>query len=156
MVVKMKTFKEYLNEEEEVLDNHPDFVSQKTEDDKVPHVTTTRYSNPETGVNSAMHTDTRTGSAYWGYQVSDKEGNSTDVAPKGVSPELRTARSRTAMGHLVDFAKRNPKTPITYQTNDGEQGDRNHAFFQKRWAELQKQHGLNNTLTRVETNPLRT
>lgn len=152
----MKSFIEYLNEEEEVLDNHPDFVSQKTEDDKVPHVTTTRYSNPETGVNSAMHTDARTGSAYWGYQVSDKEGNATDVAPKGVSPELRTARSRTAMDHLVDFAKKNPNTPITYQTNDGEQGDRNHAFFQKRWAELQKQHGLNNTLTRVETNPLRT
>ena len=152
----MKSFKEYLNEEEEVLDNHPDFVSQKTEDDKVSHVTTTRYGNPETGVHSTMHTDTRTGSAYWGYQVSDKEGNSTDVAPKGVSPELRTARSRTAMDHLVDFAKRNSNTPITYQTNDGEQGERNHAFFQKRWAELQKTHGLNNTLTRVETNPLRT
>jgi len=152
----MKSFREYLTEEEEVLDNHPDFISQKTEDEQVPHVMTTRYGNEETGVHSTMHTDTRTGSAYWGYQVSDKEGNATDIAPKGVSPELRTARSRTAMNHLVDFAKRNPNTPITYQTNDGEQGDRNHEFFQRRWAELQKEHGLNNTLTRVEKNPLKT
>lgn len=152
----MKSFREYLNEEEEVLDNHPDFVSQKTEDKKVPHVMTTRYSNEETGVHSTMHTDTRTGSAYWGYEVPDKEGKSTDSRPEGVDPELRRAISRTAMGHLVDFAKRNPNTPITYQTNDGGQGDRNHEFFQRRWSELQKQHGLNNTLTRVETNPLRT
>ena len=150
----MKSFKYYLKEEES--DNHPDFVSQKTEDEKVPHVTTTRYGNGETGVHSAMHTHAKTGIAYWGYSISDKEGKSTDAPTEGVSAELRTARSRNAMDHLVDFAKRNPKTPITYQTNDGEQGDRNHAFFQKRWAELQKQHGLNNTLTRVETNPLRT
>lgn len=151
----MKSFTEYLNEEE-VLDNHPDFVSQKTEDEKVPHVTTTRYSNGETGVNSAIHTHAKTGIAYWGYQISDKEGKSTDLPTEGVSSELRTARSRTATGHLVDFAKRNPNTPITYQTNDGPHGERNHQFFQKRWAELKKQHGLNNTLTRVEKNPLKT
>lgn len=145
----MKSFKEYLTEE--VLDNHSDFMSQITEDD----ITTTRYSNGETGISSAMHTDARTGIAYWGYQVSDKEGKSTDSRPEGVSPELRTARSRTAMDHLVDFAKRNPQTPITYQTNDGEQGNKNHAFFQERWPELQEKHGLSNTLTRVEKNPLR-
>ena len=150
----MKSFTSYLNEEE--ADNHPDFASERAEDEKVPHVTTTRYSNGETGVHSAMHTHAKTGIAYWGYQVSDKKGKSTDLPTEGVSSELRTARSRTAMGHLVDFAKRNPKTPITYQTNDGPQGERNHEFFQKRWAELQKQHGLNNTLTRVEKNPLKT
>ena len=145
----MKSFKEYLIEE--VLDNHSDFMSQITEND----ITTTRYSNGETGVSSAMHTDAITGIAYWGYQVPDKEGNATDVAPEGVDAELKTARSRTAMGHLVDFAKRNPNTPITYQTNYGEQGDSNHEFFQRRWPELQEKHGLSNTLTRVEKNPLR-
>ena len=149
----MKSFTSYLNEEE--ADNHPDFASERAEDEKVPHVTTTRYSNGETGVHSAMHTHAKTGIAYWGYQVSDKKGKSTDLPTEGVSSELRTARSRTAMGHLVDFAKRNPKTPITYQTNDGEQGDKNHAFFQERWPELQEKHGLSNTLTRVEKNPLR-
>jgi hypothetical protein len=150
----MKSFKEYLTEEE-VLDNHSDFISQKTEDKKVPRVMTTRYGNEEIGVHSTIHTDTKRGIAYWGYQVPDKEGNYTDVAPEGVDPELRTARSRTAMGHLVDFAKRNPQTPITYQTNNGEQGNKNHAFFQERWPELQEKHGLSNTLTRVEKNPLR-
>ena len=149
----MKSFKSYLTEEE--TDNHPDFMSQKTEDEKVPHVTTTRYGNGENGVHSAMHTHAKTGIAYWGYSVPDKEGKSTDSRPEGVDAELRKARSRTAMGHLVDFARRNPKTPITYQT-DGEHGERNHAFFQKRWAKLQKEHGLTNTLTRVETNPLKT
>jgi len=157
----MKSFKEYLTEEES--SNHLDFISQKVSTigyqkgkPDIPLVTTTRYSNGETGVSSAMHIDARTGIAYWGYQVSNKEGNYTDVPPEGTSQELRNARSRIAMDHLVDFAKRNPKTPITYQTNDGPQGERNHQFFQKRWAELQKQHGLNNTLTRVEKNPLRT
>lgn len=156
----MKSFISYLNEEES--DNHPDFISQKVSTigyqygkPDIPIITTTRYGNGETGVHSAMHTDVRTGNAYWGYSISDKEGKSTDKPPKGVSSELRTARSRTAMGHLVDFAKRNPKTPITYQTNDGKQGEKNHQFFQKRWAELQKTHGLNNTLTRVEKNPFR-
>ena len=149
----MKSFTLYLTEKE--TDNHPDFMSQKTEDEKVPHVTTTRYGNGETGVHSAMHTHAKTGIAYWGYSVPDKEGKSTDSRPEGMDPELRRAISRTAMGHLVDFARRNPKTPITYQT-DGEHGERNHDFFQKRWAELQKEHGLTNTLTRVETNPLRT
>ena len=144
----MKSFKEYLLEEES--SNHLDFISQKVSTigyqkgkPDIPLVTTTRYSNKEAGLHSAMHIDARTGIAYWGYQVSNKEGNYTDVPPEGVSQELRTARSRIAMDHLVDFAKRNPKTPI------------NHAFFQERWPKLQEKHGLSNTLTRVEKNPLR-
>ena len=156
----MKSFKEYLLEEES--SNHLDFISQKVSTigyqkgkPNIPLVTTTRYSNKEAGLHSAMHIDARTGIAYWGYQVSNKEGNYTDVPPEGVSQELRTARSRIAMDHLVDFAKRNPKTPITYMTNDGKQGTANHAFFQERWPKLQEKHGLSNTLTRVEKNPLR-
>ena len=81
---------------------------------------------------------------------------STDVAPPDVPKEVRSARLRTAMDHVTDFARSNPKiAQVQYQTNAGERGEKNHAIFQSKWGEAQKQHGIETPLVRVEKHPFR-
>lgn len=141
----MKSFKKFLREE-----FHPDFVSSNTDAGTTTHT----YRDDETGVQSFIHTKGDT--AYWGFTVSDNEGNPTDVAPQNVPQELRRARLNTAFEHLADFAKRNPNIDtITYQTNEGERGEKNHSIFQSKWPAYQEKHGIDTNLVRVENNPLR-
>jgi len=144
----MKSFKKFLTEEDHP--DHPDFVSSNTDGE----ITTHTYQDENTGVQSFIHTKGDT--VYWGFTVSDNEGTPTDVAPQNVPQELRRARLNTAFEHLADFAKRNPNIEnISYQTNEGERGEKNHSIFQAKWPAYQEKHGIDTNLVRVENNPLR-
>ena len=147
----MLTFRQYLLESE----THPHLVSV-TSDKETPHISTHFYRDSDTGVHTRIHTDAKRGIAYWGFQVPNAKGELTDVAPPDVPKEVRSARLRTAMDHVTDFARSNPKiAQVQYQTNAGERGEKNHAIFQSKWGEAQKQHGIETPLVRVEKHPFR-
>ena len=147
----MKSFRQYLSEG----NDHPHLVDVTSHKD-TPHITTHFYRDPETGVHTRIHTDTKRNISYWGFQVPDTKGKLTDVAPPDVPKELRKARLSTAFGHIAHFVKSNPSVrAITYQTNEGERGERNHAIFQAKWPEIQKEHGIETPLVRVDQHPLR-
>jgi len=146
----MKSFRQYLLEQNTEASDHPDFVSSNTDGE----ITTHKYQDENTGVQSYIHTKDNT--AYWGFTVPDNDGKPTDDAPPGVPQELRRARLHTAFEHVADFAKRNPNIEnISYQTKEGERGEKNHEIFQAKWPKYQEIHGIPTNLVRVETNPLK-
>jgi hypothetical protein len=145
----MKSFKKFLTENE-----LPAYTPVSINTDPHLGITTHHYVDEGTGVHSFIHT--KNNIAYWGFQVTDNEGKLTDVAPKDVSQEMRRARLHTAFEHLANFAKNNPNVrDITYQTNEGERGEKNHSIFQAKWPVYQEKYGIHTPLTRVEKNPMR-
>jgi hypothetical protein len=149
----MKKFKEFLREG--MVQNHPHFVSS-TINPETPHIKTTSYVSPESSIGSFMHTNTNNNDTYWGWGNMGDQGQIVDTPQEGVSKTMRSAKSRDMRSHLLDFAKNNPQVEnITYQTNPGLQGEKNHEYFQKMWSEMQQEHGIKTKLTRVDANPLK-
>ena len=86
----MKSFRQYLLEQNTEASDHPHFVSSNTDGE----ITTHKYQDENTGVQSYIHT--RDDTAYWGITIpKDNDGPSS-------------ARMHTAFDHLADFTKRNP------------------------------------------------
>ena len=149
----MKSFKEFLREA--MVQNHPHLVPS-TPNPKTPHIKTTSYVSPESSIGSFMHTNINNNDTYWGWGNMGDQGQIVDTPQEGVSRAMRSAKSQDMRAHLVDFAKNNPQVKnITYQTNPGLQGEKNHEYFQKMWSEMQQEHGIKTKLTRVDVNPLK-
>ena len=152
----MKSFKQFLLEST----LHRDFVEEAPEENKKLGITTNKshYSNEETGVSTFIHTcdtcgDNKRNIAEWGFVVKDETGKQQDSPIAGVPLEMRQARSRTALGHLEDFAVKNPEIhTIYYQVNAGEQGEKNHQVYRDKWKKTQDRLGITTELVRTSSN----
>lgn len=151
----MLRFKQFLIEEKKENTLYPPYSLPITSPDIKSSIPTI-YSDEATGIQSFFYKVPQEKMAYWGYGITDKDGNLLDTPEEGVPAELRSARSKVMRSHMSDFLGKNPGTKITYQTNPGPHGEANHQFFQgKMKTEMQNLHGPDVSIERVETNPLK-
>jgi len=143
----VKSFIQYISEAHE---EHPHFTGSSKPDDA--GVVTHTYTDSKLGVRTRLFTRPDiSGSAYWGFQVKNKDGDYTQDPPKA-GENAPKGRLRSALSHVAHFAQSKGLSNVTYQTNDG---SANHEMFQKKWPEYEPNASKHVTLTQVDKNPLR-
>ena len=144
----MKRFLRYIQEDQNNAHPHYGGASKA---DKAGTVTHT-YTDSKLGVRTRLFTHPKmSGSAYWGFEVKNKDGEWTQKAPKA-GENAPKGRLRSALDHVAHFARTQGISNITYQTNTGSD---NHAMFQAKWPEYQPEVAKKVSLTQVEKNPLK-
>lgn len=140
----MLRFTQYLQETQN--ESHPHFTGSSSPD-KSGTITHT-YTDEDLGVRTRLFTHpSMKGSAYWGFETRDKNGNWSQEHKPGPSGRLRSA-----MSHVAHFAQQHGVGNITYQTMEGSD---NHALFQRKWPEYHPDAAKKVRLTQVESNPLK-